>query len=160
MSKSLKRVINALSTHGIDAEIREMADETKTAVQAANALGCDVDQIAKSVIFADASNPQELFLFITAGSNRVDPEKSARHAGRGLAQADGSAIRRITGFAIGGVSPVGHVTPINAFLDSRLLEFDLVWAAAGTPRHVFSIKPVVLKIISRAQIIDFTVLKK
>ena len=80
-------------------------------------------------------------LFLTAGGNRVDADKAAALAGEPLGKADAALIRAQTGFAIGGVAPVGHLNPIRAFLDPRLTEFDVVWAAAGTPRHVFPMDP-------------------
>ena len=153
MSKSLKRVRRALDAAGIDAEIRETA-LSRTAQDAATALDCDVDQIVKSIIFrGDESG--EAILFLTAGGNQVDAEKAARLAGEPLGKADAALIRAQTGFAIGGVSPVGHLSPIRAFMDPRLTEFTLVWAAAGTPNHVFAAKPQEIRKISNAQLSDF-----
>jgi prolyl-tRNA editing enzyme YbaK/EbsC (Cys-tRNA(Pro) deacylase) len=156
MSKSLNRVKRALEDAGIPAEVLEMADGTRTAEDAARAAGCALDQIAKSIIFG-AEQSGDAVLFITAGGNRVDAAKASALAGENLGKADAGLIREQTGFAIGGVAPVGHLTPVRAWFDPRLLDFDVVWAAAGTPRHVFAIAPDVLLRLSGAQKADFTV---
>lgn len=155
MSKSLKRVIAALGDAGLDIEPIEMSAETRTAQQAADAAGCQLDQIAKSVIFAGQSSGAAI-LFITAGGNQVDTALASHVAGEALGKADAALIRAQTGFAIGGVAPVGHLNPIQAFIDPRLLEFDVIYGAAGTPRHIFPIKPAQLVEISGAQPADFT----
>lgn len=154
MSKSLKRVRAALEHAGLAPDIRETA-LARTAQDAADALGCTVDQIAKSIIFR-GERSGEAILFLTAGGNRVDPAKAAALAGEELGKADAALVRAQTGFAIGGVSPIGHLSPIRAFLDPRLQDFEIVWAAAGTPHHVFAINPAKLCEISNAQISDFT----
>ena len=155
MSKSLKRVERALAEAGVKAEIREMGAETRTAAQAATEAGCEIDQIAKSIIFRGETGGH-VVLFITAGGNQVDPAKAAELAGEALGKADAALVRAETGFAIGGVAPVGHLNPVRSFFDPRLLDFPLVWAAAGTPRHIFSIDPADLLRISGAQPSDFT----
>ena len=154
MSKSLARVEAALRDAGLDAEIREMGD-TRTALDAATAVGCEVDQIAKSIIFR-GEDSGHVVLFLTAGGNRVDAAKATALAGQALGKADANLIRAETGFAIGGVAPVGHLTEIAAFIDPRLPEFGTVWAAAGTPRHVFAIAPDDLVRVSGARPADFT----
>lgn len=154
MSKSLKRVRAALITHGIEADILEMQDGTRTAADAAGAAGCEIDQIIKSIIFR-GDHSGNAVLFLTAGGNQVDACKAADLAGEPLGKADAKLIRAQTGFAIGGVSPVGHVNPIRAFYDNRLLAFDRVWAAAGTPRHIFAADPRALIAASGAQGGDF-----
>ena len=155
MSKSLKRVRAALDAAGIAAEVLEMAEGTRTAAEAAAAAGCEIDQIVKSIIFRGEASGH-VVLFLTAGGNTVDSEKASAVAGQPLGRADADFVRAETGFAIGGVAPVGHLTPPVAYFDSRLLEFDVVWAAAGTPRHVFSMDPRALLRISGAQRADFT----
>ena len=154
MSKSLKRVRQALIDAGFEPEILEMG-ETRTAQQAADAANCHVDQIAKSIIFRGETSG-EAILFLTAGGNKVCADKASALAGEPLGKADAALIRSQTGFAIGGVSPVGHINPIRAFLDPRLLEFTEIWAAAGTPRHIFALKPQDLLPLSGAQAADFT----
>lgn len=156
MSKSLKRVRAALAPL-IDTgrvEVIETAP-ANTAALAAEAIGCDIDQIAKSIIFRGETSDQPI-LFVTAGGNRVDGTRAAEIAGEALGKADAAFIRARTGFAIGGVSPVGHIGNTRTFLDPRLTEFDMIWPAAGTPRHVFSVNPADLVEISGAQVVDFT----
>jgi prolyl-tRNA editing enzyme YbaK/EbsC (Cys-tRNA(Pro) deacylase) len=155
MSKSLKRVRAALEAAGLPTDIREVG-QARTAQEAADSVGCHIDQITKSIIFR-AENSGDAVLFLTAGGNRVDPTKASACAGEPLGKAGADLIRAQTGFAIGGVSPVGHLNPIRAWLDPRLLEFEVVWAAAGTPRHVFALDPTQLPKISSAQISDFTI---
>ena len=138
MSKSVRRVRQALAAAGIETEIHEMPETTRTAIAAAEAVGCTVDQIAKSVIFRCTGRVQTV-LFVTAGGNRVDPPKAAALAGEALAPADAAFVRAETGFVIGGVAPLGHLKPPIVYFDPKLLEFDTVWAAAGTPRHVFPV---------------------
>jgi prolyl-tRNA editing enzyme YbaK/EbsC (Cys-tRNA(Pro) deacylase) len=153
MSKSLRRVRQALSEAGIAVEIRELG-QTGTAQAAADAVGCALDQIAKSIIFRGESSGEAL-LFLTAGGNRVCAARASALAGEPLGKADAELIRAQTGFAIGGVAPIGHLNPIRAYLDPRLLDFDTVWAAGGTPRHVFPLDPHRLPALTGAQIADF-----
>lgn len=155
MSKSLKRVARALEDAGIETEIVEVG-QARTAQEAADAAGCHLDQIAKSMIFRGETSGTAL-LFLTAGGNQVDVDKASAVAGEPLGKAEAALIRAQTGFAIGGVSPVGHLSPITAFVDPRLMEFEEIWAAGGTPRHIFAIKPADLQRISEAQISDFIV---
>jgi len=155
MSKSLKRVIRALDAAGLDVTPLEMTDGARTAQAAADAVGCELDQIAKSIIFCGQDSNQAI-LFITAGGNQVCADKASAVADEALGKADAALIRSQTGFAIGGVSPVGHLSPIRTFFDKKLLGFGVIWAAAGTPRHVFPINPIQLQQVSDAQVADFT----
>jgi prolyl-tRNA editing enzyme YbaK/EbsC (Cys-tRNA(Pro) deacylase) len=154
MSKSLQRVTDALAMAGLIVTPIQMASETRTAQQAADAAGCHVDQIAKSIILRGDRSGTAL-LFLTAGGNLVDLVKAAAVAGEPLGKADAALIRQQTGFAIGGVAPVGHLSPIRAFADPRLLDFPVVFAAAGTPHHIFPAPPADLIRISGARIADF-----
>lgn len=153
MSKSMKRVRTALETAGLDPRIRETA-LARTAADAATAIGCELDQIAKSIIFRGQDSGRAI-LFLTAGGNRVEEAKATALAGEPLGKADAALVRAQTGFAIGGVAPVGHLSPIRAFIDPRLCEFSLIWAAAGTPHHVFAIAPDDLLRMTQAQVADF-----
>ncbi len=154
MSKSLKRVKATLEAAGIETEIIE-TPLARTAQDAATALGCAVDQIAKSIIFCGQDSGKAI-LFLTAGGKRVDPDKAAVLACEPLGKADAALVRTQTGFAIGGVSPVGHLSPIQTFFDRTLVEFDEIWAAAGTPHHVFRATPADLMRISATEPSDFT----
>ncbi|MCO6382218.1 YbaK/EbsC family protein [Oceanicola sp. 502str15] len=155
MSKSLKRVRAALLAAALPDTICEMPESTRTAAEAAAAAGCEIDQITKSILFAGEESGA-LLLFLTAGGNQVDPAKASAAAGEPLARADAGQVRAVTGFAIGGVAPIGHLTPPRAFLDPRLLDFAEVWAAAGTPRHIFSIAPQDMARLAGAETVAFT----
>lgn len=155
MSKSVSRVRAALAAAGLPDTIREMPSETRTAAQAAAAVGCAVDQIAKSIVFAGLDTGRPL-LFLTAGGRTVDAERAAGLAGERIGRADAALVREVTGFAIGGVSPLGHLSRIPSWFDRALLGFPLIWAAAGTPRHVFEIAPADLQRVSGAQVADFS----
>lgn len=154
MSKSLNRVRAALDAAGVAVEIREVS-QARTAAEAAEAAGCALDQIAKSIIFR-GENSGRVILFLTAGGNRVSAEKASSVAGEPLGKADAAQIRAETGFAIGGVSPVGHLTPIRCFWDPRLSDFATIWGAAGTPHHIFEIAPATLLRITGAEPAEFT----
>lgn len=155
MSKSLKRVRAALEAAGVPIDIRETA-LSRTAVDAADALGCQVDQIAKSIILLGETTGEAL-LFITAGGQQVDLQAAATLAGEPLGKADAALIRAQTGFAIGGVSPVGHLKPCRKWFDPTLLGFDQVWAAAGTPHHVFGMEPQAMADLAGAEVAEFVV---
>lgn len=155
MSKSLARVTRVLAQAGLAARILEMPGETRTAEQAAAAAGCALDQIVKSIVFR-GDDSGHVRLFLTAGGNRVSAAKASALAGEPLGRADADLVRSETGFAIGGVAPLGHLAPIPAWFDPRLIEFDVVWAAAGTPRHIFAAAPADLLRATGARLADFT----
>lgn len=154
MSKSLARVIAALEAAKVDTRPIEMPAQTRTAEEAAHAAGCAIDQIAKSIIFAGESG--QLYLFLTAGGAMVDAGAASALAGEPLGRADATQVRDVTGFAIGGVSPIGHLTPLPIWMDERLLDFQTIWAAAGTPQHIFPIAPQLLARITGAKLAQFT----
>ena len=154
MSKSVARVRRALAEAGLTIEPVEIGPAT-TAQMAADLVGCDLAQIAKSIMFRDETTGAAL-LFVTSGANRVDAGRAATVAGCPLGKADAALVRAQTGFAIGGVAPVGHLMPPRAFFEPRLLDFPQVWAAAGTPRHLFAIAPARLLEISGAALAVFT----
>ena len=154
MSKSLGRVRAALIAAGEADTIREVG-QSRTAEEAAAAAGCALDQIVKSIIFRGAASGH-VVLFLTAGGQRVCTDKATALAGQRLERADAALVRAETGFAIGGVAPVGHPGPIRTFVDPHLMEFETVWAAAGTPRHIFSIAPARLLALTGAEAADFT----
>jgi prolyl-tRNA editing enzyme YbaK/EbsC (Cys-tRNA(Pro) deacylase) len=140
---AVDRVTSVLRAAGVDADVREFPEGTRTAPEAAAAVGCEVGQICKSLVFRVADAP---LLIVASGANRVD-------AGRfGAFMADARWVRDQTGFAIGGVPPVGHPRPIETVVDEDLLRYDVVWAAAGTPRAVFAIAPDRLVAVSGARV--------
>jgi prolyl-tRNA editing enzyme YbaK/EbsC (Cys-tRNA(Pro) deacylase) len=154
MSKSLARVRAALEMSEVPYKVHQMEAETRTAMQAAQAVGCALDQIAKSLLF-QSEVTGELALFLTAGGNQIDTAKAAALFGGPLVRADAKQVRSVTGFAIGGVAPVGHLRPSPVFMDPALMRFEVIWAAAGTPRHVFSIAPHALLHLSGARLDEF-----
>jgi prolyl-tRNA editing enzyme YbaK/EbsC (Cys-tRNA(Pro) deacylase) len=154
MSRSLARVEAALAAAGVASRVLAMSDETRTAEQAARAAGCALDQIVKSIIFRGAESGH-VRLFLTAGGNRVSESAASALAGEALGRADADLVRRETGFAIGGVAPVGLIAPVPTFMDPRLMDFASVWAAAGTPRHIFEIAPADLLRVTGARLAAF-----
>jgi prolyl-tRNA editing enzyme YbaK/EbsC (Cys-tRNA(Pro) deacylase) len=155
MGGSLARVEAALAALGLTVRVVEMPASTRTAAEAAAAAGCAIDQIVKSIVFRGETTGRAR-LFLTAGGNRVDPARASALAGEPLGRAEADLVRRETGFAIGGVAPVGLIAPVPAWFDPRLLDFDVVWAAAGTPRHVFAIAPGALHAATGATLARFT----
>jgi len=149
---SQERVRAALAAYGFgDVPIREFAESTATALEAAAAIGTTVERIVKSLIFAAGDQP---VLVLASGPNRVDLEKVGKLVGAKLRRATADEVRGWTGFAIGGVPPVGHTQRVNTFLDEDLLRYDVVWAAAGTPNAVFAIQPNELVRITDAQVAE------
>lgn len=149
-----QRVVAAAAALDLTLDVVEYPDGTRTAVDAAEAVGCDVGQIVKSLIF---SVDGELVLALTSGSNRVDTNKLVAAAGGERSdRADADQVRAVTGYAIGGVPPFGHDNKVRAFFDPALLKFDEVWAAAGTPRHVFALSPAALLNATGATEAEFT----
>lgn len=144
--------INYLKQNNLDIKIHNFDEFTHTAIQAATALGCDVSQIAKSLIFKSASGKP--ILVIASGSNRVDTSKIANLLGETIDKADANFVKLSTGFTIGGVPPFAFPNPITTFIDQDLLKFDTVWAAAGTNNSVFSLTPNNLIKISQGQVAD------
>lgn len=138
MSKSVNRVKAAAEAAGLTVEILRMPDSTRTAAEAAAACGCDVAQIVKSLIFKGGESGA-LKLLLVSGANQVDLEKAAALVGEPLERADPKEVREITGFAIGGVSPLGHLAPVATWMDESLLGFGTIWAAAGAPNAVFEV---------------------
>ncbi|MEM7189426.1 MAG: YbaK/EbsC family protein [Pseudomonadota bacterium] len=140
MSKSVKRVAKAALNIGLEIEITRMGQSTRTAEEAAAACGCSVAQIVKSMIF-QAEKTGDLVLLLISGANQADLEKSAAVVGEPLVRAKPEDVRAQTGFAIGGVSPIGHLKAPRIWMDRDLLSFGKVWAAAGAPDAVFQIAP-------------------
>ena len=150
MAGSIERVTVAAKAAGMDIEVKRMGASTRTSEEAAAQCGCSVDQIVKSLIFQGESSGR-LFLFLVSGSNQLDLVKAAQFAGEALKRADPRHIRDVTGFAIGGVSPIGHLIDIAAFADETLLAFAVVWAAAGAHDAVFAAEPKALLAAAKAK---------
>jgi prolyl-tRNA editing enzyme YbaK/EbsC (Cys-tRNA(Pro) deacylase) len=137
---AVERVRAALAAAGVETEIVELAAAARTARAAAEQLGCDVAQIANSLVFRCEASGAPL-LVMTSGANRVDPARVAALIGEPIGRADADFVRRASGFAIGGVAPVGHAAPIRTLIDRSLLGHAELWAAAGHPHTVFRLTP-------------------
>ena len=153
LSSSAAKVQEVLNAHGVACQVVEMKQTTRSAQQAAEAVGCRVGQIAKSLIFKGKQTHQPV-LVIASGPNRVNEKKVSRIICEPLAKADADFVRESTGFSIGGVPPVGHRKPLKTFIDEDLLKFKEIWAAAGTPNAVFKLTPEELKKITHGQVIS------
>ncbi|WP_244514616.1 YbaK/EbsC family protein [Afifella marina] len=137
---------------GIDISVEHMPDTTRTAEDAAKACGTSVAQIVKSLIFRKAESGEAVLLLVS-GKNRVNEEKMAERLGEALQRVDARTVRELTGFAIGGVAPLGSTSPLATYIDEDLLTFDSVWAAAGAPNAVFEVAPHKLKDATGAEAI-------
>ena len=132
------RVQAALTSAGVAARVEEFPSSTRTAQEAAAAVGSSVGQIVKSLLFLAGGLP---VLALVSGANQLDPARLAALSGAPIGKADADAVSKATSYSIGGVPPIGFPAPIPTFIDRDLLRYDVVWAAAGTPRHVFPIAP-------------------
>ena len=153
MSKSVKRVARAAEELGLEIEIVRMGESTRTAEDAATACGCGVAQIVKSLIFR-ACDSGDLVLLLVSGANRVDMDKAAAVVGQPLDRADANDVRARTGFAIGGVSPIGHLEAPHIWMDQDLMQHREIWAAAGAPDAVFKTTAPDLQRVTGAIISD------
>ena len=153
LSSSARKVQEALNKYGLSCQVVEMPQSTRTADDAARAVGCQVGQIVKSLVFQGKQSHQAI-LVATSGANRVNEKKIATLISELLSKADADFVREKTGFAIGGVPPVGHTQPIRIFIDEDLMQYDEIWAAAGTPRAVFKLTPRELQKITGGQVIS------
>lgn len=153
LSKNAQRVQDALEAHGFEFTVQELPDSTRTAQDAAKAIGCRVPQIAKSIIFR-SSQSNDPVLAIASGANRVDVHKISAHLDEAIEIANADYVKEQTGFPIGGVSPVGSKTPVVTFIDEDLLEYDEIWAAAGTPFAVFKLASENLPALTKGTVID------
>jgi Cys-tRNA(Pro) deacylase len=157
MSKKLKpsaqRVQEALQDHGLTCEVVQMQDTTRSAEDAARAVGCEVGQIVKSLIFEGTQSHQPV-LVVTSGANRANEKTVGQNLAESIKMAAPDFVREMTGFAIGGVAPVGHRHPLKIFIDEDLLQYQEIWAAAGTPHAVFKLTPDELKIITNGTVIS------
>ena len=152
-SASAKRVQQALAAAGLNAQVTQLNASTRTAREAAEALGCDVTQIVKSLIFRGEVSDQAV-LALVSGANRVDESKLADAAGEPMGKATAAFVRERTGFAIGGVAPIGHPQPLATFIDADLMRFHRLWAAAGTPNALFELSADELSRLSGGKVVE------
>ena len=153
MAGSIERVQQAAAAAGLQIEVRRMGASTRTAEEAAAQCGCAVGQIVKSLVFQGEGSGR-LYLFLVSGANQLDLTKAAALTGEVLVRADPRHVRDETGFAIGGVAPIGHRIAIAAFADAALLQYDRVWAAAGAHDAVFAVEPQALVKAANASTAD------
>jgi len=153
LSKNAKSVQDALANKGIACKVVEFSCSTKTAKDAALTIGCEVAQIVKSLIFQTKLTHKPI-LILVSGSNHVNEKLIEFEVGEKIIKADADFTREITGFAIGGVPPIGHKQKIDlVFIDKDLLKFDSIWAAAGTPNASFNLRPQDLLAITNGKVI-------
>jgi prolyl-tRNA editing enzyme YbaK/EbsC (Cys-tRNA(Pro) deacylase) len=151
ISPSMQRVQEALDQSGLSLEVIELPQSTRTAQEAADAVGCHLGQIVKSLVFrgCDSETP---YLVLVSGPNRADLERVSQLVGEPVRMADADFVREVTGFCIGGVAPVGLPESIQTLIDRDFLQYDTIWAAAGTPRSVFSLSPDDLRQLTAGQV--------
>lgn len=148
---SVDRVTDAARELGLAVEIRRMDQSTRTAGDAAAACGCAIGQIVKSLVFGAGD---WLVLVLVSGAHNADLAAVGARTGLALSRCDARRVREATGFAIGGVAPIGHLTPLPVYMDEALLAHDVVWCAAGRPDSVFSVAPPALSDAIGARVID------
>lgn len=151
MKAAVVRVVEAIEATGIQTQVKEFAESTRTAEDAAAAIGCTVGQIVKSLIFLAGDTP---ILALVSGANQAGTSRLAAIADAPITRASAAIVREATGYAIGGVPPLGHATRLPTYLDRDLLQYDVLWAAAGTPNAVFRITPAELQRITGAEPVD------
>ncbi|HWR08299.1 YbaK/EbsC family protein, partial [Sporomusa sp.] len=153
LGKSAAKIQEALNKYGLELKVVTMQDSTRTCVEAANTIGCEVGQIVKSMIFRGKTSGAPV-LIVASGNNRINEKKMKEYLGEAVSRPDANYVQETTGFAIGGIPPIGHVNQLKCFIDSDLFQYSEVWAAAGTPFDVFCLTPEQLATITQGKIID------
>ena len=153
LKSSAQKVQEALQALGLNCEVVQMQATTRTAEDAARAVGCEVGQIVKSLIFEGKQSHRPI-LVVASGVNRVNEKILGQQISEPVKMANADFVREMTGFAIGGVPPLGHRRPLTVFIDEDLLTYAEIWAAAGTPRAVFKLTPDELKMITNGTVIS------
>ena len=152
LSPSAQKVQQALADHGLDCEVKELAASTRTAADAASTVGCEVAQIVKSLVLR-AVNTNRPILVVASGVNRLNLKALQHLVGEPVKMADADFVRVQTGFAIGGIPPVGHAKPLPTYIDEDLMNHEAIYAAAGTPHAVFRLTPGDLEKITGGKIV-------
>jgi prolyl-tRNA editing enzyme YbaK/EbsC (Cys-tRNA(Pro) deacylase) len=152
LKPSAQKVQQALRARGLACEVVQMDETTRSAEDAARAVGCQVGQIVKSLVFEGRRSHQPI-LVVASGVNRVNEATLERHVAEPVKMARADYVRETTGFAIGGVPPIGHRSRLNTFIDEDLLQYAEIWAAAGTPHAVFRLTPGQLKMITNGKVV-------
>ncbi len=144
LSPTAQKIQDLLNKQGYQITVIEHAESTRTAQEAADRAGCTLGQITKSLIFKGQQTGKPI-LVLTSGANRVDEKRITEYAGEPIGRADADFVRAVTGFAIGGVPPLGHAQEMETYLDEDLLQYETIWAAAGTPNAIFELSPADLQ---------------
>jgi Cys-tRNA(Pro) deacylase len=153
LKPSARKVQQALQARGLACEVVQMNETTRSAEDAARAVGCQIGQIVKSLIFEGRQSHRPI-LVVASGVNRVNEKTLQRHVSEPVKMARADYVRETTGFVIGGVPPIGHSSQLNTFIDEDLLQYAEIWAAAGTPHAVFRLTPDQLKMITNGKVIS------
>ena len=153
LSASAQKVQNILAERGTTLKVVEFIESTRTSAEAAERVGVSIGQIAKSLVFK-AKTSGKAVLVIASGSNRVDEKKIAALLGEKIGRADPEFAREATGFVIGGIPPLGHIQELPTFLDEDLFQYQIIWAAAGTPNAVFELTPAQLAELAGGEVAD------
>jgi prolyl-tRNA editing enzyme YbaK/EbsC (Cys-tRNA(Pro) deacylase) len=153
LSQSAQKIQDILRFKGFSCQVVEMEKTTRSASDAAQAAGCDVGQIVKSLVFIGVGTGTP-FLVLASGANRVNVETLSHEVSEPVKMADANFVRKQTGYVIGGVPPLGHLIPMKTFIDNALMEYREIWAAAGTPHAVFKLTPEELKSMTGGKVIS------
>lgn len=151
--KDVQRVKQILTEKELDQKIVYLPDSAKTAKEAAEAIRCTIEQIAKSIVFL-GKGTKKPYLVIASGPNRINEETIAKEVNEPIQMASAKEVKEVTGFVIGGVAPIGHLKPLATFIDEDLLTHEKVWAAAGHPKAVFQLTPDDLQKLTGAKVIS------
>jgi len=153
LSMTAQKVQDQLTALGFNCKVIEFQESTHTAQEAAERAGCALGQIAKSLIFKGKRTDKPI-LVLTSGANRVNEQRISEYAGEPIGRADADFVRAVTGFAIGGVPPVGHANKMETYLDEDFLQYSTIWAAAGTPNAIFELTPDALQKMTGGKIVE------
>jgi len=153
LSSSAQKIQDLLDSLGYEYKVIEHTESTRTAQEAADRAGCELGQIVKSLIFKGKVSGKPI-LVLTSGANRVNEKRIRDHAGEGIGKADADFVRSVTGYAIGGVPPIGHVQKMETFIDEDFFHYATVWAAAGTPNAIFELKTEDLQKMTEGNVVD------
>lgn len=152
LSPSAQKIQEQIRSLGFDYTVIEHVESTRTAQEAAERAGCELGQIVKSLIFKGKESGKPI-LVLTSGANRVDEQRISEYAGEAISRADADFVRAVTGFAIGGVPPIGHSQKLETYLDEDFLHYETVWAAAGTPNAIFELKTSDLQKMTNGKVV-------
>lgn len=155
LSPSAQKIQNLLNEMGFSYSVIEHAESTRTAQEAADRAGCELGQIVKSLIFRGKTSGKPI-LVLTSGPNRVNEKQISEYAGEAIGKADADFVRAVTGFAIGGVPPLGHTEKMETYLDEDFLKYQTIWAAAGTPNAIFELRTEDLQKMTGGKVVKVT----